>query len=75
MPSKTEYVHTLNTVVQRYRYTGEFIDSHHGPQHSGYWSSVVYINNMEYGNATGRTRKEARESAAREALLVLRHYA
>lgn len=35
----------------------------------------VIVNNMEYGNATGRTRKEARESAAREALLVLRHYA
>ncbi|KAE9383544.1 hypothetical protein BT96DRAFT_39723 [Gymnopus androsaceus JB14] len=63
-------VHILNTVIQRYHYTKEFKDSHHGSEFFGYWLSIVYINNREYGRAIGRTRGEAREHAAHQALLV-----
>ncbi|KAE9398551.1 hypothetical protein BT96DRAFT_920759, partial [Gymnopus androsaceus JB14] len=69
-----EYVHDLNTVIQRHHYAREFRDSHHGTEHSGYWLSIVYINGHEYGRATARTRTLAREYAARQALLVLNRY-
>ncbi|KAE9399529.1 hypothetical protein BT96DRAFT_1019433 [Gymnopus androsaceus JB14] len=71
--SSKEYVHNLNTVSQRYRYTREFRDSHHGTRQFGYWLSIAYINNQEYGRATARTRTLAREYAARQALALLGH--
>ncbi|KIK55326.1 hypothetical protein GYMLUDRAFT_841976 [Collybiopsis luxurians FD-317 M1] len=65
------YVTHLNNLAQRNGFLMYFQDSHHGSQHDGYWTSIVYLNNVEHGRATGRTGREAREGAAHQALQIL----
>ncbi|KAL4251527.1 hypothetical protein ABKN59_005085 [Abortiporus biennis] len=45
----------------------DWTDSHYGPEHAGYWESVVYIRGVEYGRGKGATQSEA--------LAVNQHYA
>ncbi|KIK61682.1 hypothetical protein GYMLUDRAFT_42701 [Collybiopsis luxurians FD-317 M1] len=68
------FVNSLNNVAQRNGYSIHFQDTHHGGQHNGYWLSIVYVNNVEHGRATGRTGRDAREGAAQLALQVLGYY-
>ncbi|KAI0783363.1 hypothetical protein C8Q75DRAFT_444198 [Abortiporus biennis] len=66
----------LNNVLQRSYGTRalDWTDSHYGPEHAGYWESVVYIRGVEYGRGKGATQSEAREVAAQHAYNHLLSY-
>ncbi|KAF8521581.1 hypothetical protein BU17DRAFT_21900, partial [Hysterangium stoloniferum] len=43
-------------------------DSVYGPTHQATWTSIVQIDEIEYGRGTSSTRQGARDEAARLAL-------
>ena len=66
----TDYKTVLQELVQqnagdklRYEHTGES-----GPDHEKVFSAVVYLNNSIVGEGSGKSKKEAEQSAAQNAL-------
>ncbi|KIM88642.1 hypothetical protein PILCRDRAFT_2847 [Piloderma croceum F 1598] len=67
-------MHLNNWLQSRYghtnRVTYELI--HYGSEDSGYWMTIAYFDNVEYGRGTGRTKTEATDNAAEQVLNALR---
>ncbi|KAJ7844298.1 hypothetical protein B0H13DRAFT_2411771 [Mycena leptocephala] len=61
----------LNNAGQAWGQPVEYLDSQTGPLNKAPWYSVVYLNRFEFGRGSGSTRFQARERAAREALITL----
>ncbi|GAW04516.1 hypothetical protein F5879DRAFT_988614 [Lentinula edodes] len=66
-----EPINALNNFAQSRHLTVSYTDTHTGTQHAGVWISIVYINGVEHGRATGSNRNAARAGAAQIALNVL----
>ena len=49
--------------------------SEEGPDHAKQFAAVVYVDEVAYGHGEGRTKKEAEQGAAAEAVRRLRHVA
>ncbi|KAJ4473591.1 hypothetical protein J3R30DRAFT_3510159 [Lentinula aciculospora] len=62
----------LNNASQKNGFKLSYEEAHHGTQHSGFWVCIAYINDVQYGEGRGNTRSEAKEEAARKALMLLR---
>ncbi len=60
-----EWVTRIHGDLPRYRVAGE------GPDHEKRFRAEVYVNEVLYGNGRGRSKKEAEQAAAAEALLRL----
>jgi len=74
---KSHYKVTLNNWLQHRYGTSKHLtwgETHTGPADSGSWEVIAYINDIEFGKATGSTRYDATEKAAEEVLLVLRNH-
>ncbi|KAF8152595.1 hypothetical protein B0H34DRAFT_726724 [Crassisporium funariophilum] len=48
--------------------TPVYESTHTGPQHDRVWTSIVYVEGIEYGRGSGRGQDSAREAAAVAAL-------
>ncbi|KAJ7922854.1 hypothetical protein B0H13DRAFT_1982058 [Mycena leptocephala] len=70
-PQNAHYRTMLNNAAQRYGHSVEYSDSQTGPLNNPQWTSVVYVNRIEYGRGIGRSRGSARERAAWQALVAL----
>jgi len=73
----SDYRMQLNNYVQRVYKTHTVIswdNEQLGPEHDSNWKSVVKINHTTYGTGTARLLDNAREEAARQALISLRGY-
>ncbi|KAF9256219.1 hypothetical protein L218DRAFT_1081453, partial [Marasmius fiardii PR-910] len=65
MPQTGEYKNRLNNYCQGVLgTTPEYVNTFQGSQHAGTWSSSVYINAVEHGRGTDRTKFGAQEQAA-----------
>ncbi|KAJ7687440.1 hypothetical protein B0H17DRAFT_689133 [Mycena rosella] len=58
----------LNNIAVRRGQRVEYVDSCTGPLDNPQWTSVVFLNRIEYGRGYSRTKGGARERAARAAL-------
>ncbi|TFK34241.1 hypothetical protein BDQ12DRAFT_738303 [Crucibulum laeve] len=65
------YRNRLNNKCQFLRLAHRYEDTKAGPEHQPTWTSAVYVNGVEYGRATGRSRDVAREAAAQIAFEAL----
>jgi ribonuclease-3 len=72
-PQISDYKTRLQEYVQQYALgTLEYrIVDEHGPAHDKHFVSEVYMNDRRLGRGSGRTKKEAEQNAAAEALSVL----
>lgn len=71
--NKTDYKTTLQEIVQQ---SGEekleyILAGESGPDHNKRFTVEVYINSNKVGRGSGRSKKEAEQHAAREALKLL----
>ncbi|KAJ7651476.1 hypothetical protein DFH06DRAFT_1187036 [Mycena polygramma] len=65
------YRTTLNNVGQAWGRLIEYADSQTGPLNAAQWTSIAYVDRIEYGRGSGSTKGSARERAARKALVAL----
>ncbi|THU90638.1 hypothetical protein K435DRAFT_864140 [Dendrothele bispora CBS 962.96] len=42
-----------------------------GSEHDGTWTAIVYVDDKECGRGKGKTKREAEEAAAKQALEVV----
>ncbi|TFK34277.1 hypothetical protein BDQ12DRAFT_727057 [Crucibulum laeve] len=61
----------LNNRCQYLGKSHKFEDSTTGPQHQPTWTSIAYVNGIEYGQGSGPSRDVAKERAAQQALNAL----
>jgi len=74
-PQFSDYKTRLQEYVQQHT-LGELeyrIVDEQGPAHDKFFVSEVYMNGLNLGRGSGRTKKEAEQQAAAEALTVLMH--
>jgi len=75
-PQFSDYKTRLQEYVQQHA-LGELeyrIVDEQGPAHDKHFVSEVYMNGRDLGRGSGRTKKEAEQQAAAEALTVLMHH-
>jgi len=63
-----EYVNILRNTCQEKIIESKFHEEHSGPEHDKIWTVIVFINNIEVGRGTGKTRQSAKAEAAKLAL-------
>lgn len=63
----------LNNVLQQYRTLGSLTweEIQQGPLHDPTWTAIAYLNEIEWGRGTGRSRGAAKEQAAGRVLAAL----
>ncbi|KAK6488804.1 interferon-induced [Huso huso] len=67
------YIGDLNEYRQKNNVTVVFQEvSRNGPAHNRTFTFKVIVDNVEYPEATGKTKKEAKKNAAKEALEIIR---
>ncbi|XP_058881427.1 interferon-induced, double-stranded RNA-activated protein kinase isoform X1 [Acipenser ruthenus] len=67
------YIGDLNEYRQKNNVTLVFQEvSRNGPAHNRTFTFKVIVDNVEYPEATGKTKKEAKKNAAKEALEIIR---
>ncbi|KAF8989413.1 hypothetical protein BDQ17DRAFT_1434460 [Cyathus striatus] len=78
-PSSTQFImqhyrNQLNTAMQLMGNTYKLFrdDSWTGPQHCPLWTTIYYINDVEYGRGQGLSKDESAENAASVVLEALR---
>ncbi|KAJ6486203.1 hypothetical protein C8R47DRAFT_1129435 [Mycena vitilis] len=70
-PNPSHYRNALNNAGQAWGKLIEYVDSQTGPLNAAQWTSIAYVDRIEYGRGSGSTKGSARERAARKALVAL----
>jgi len=65
--SESHYRTELDKIVAARGLSLEYKDTSAGPLNNAQWTSIVYVNRVEYGRGYGRTKGGARENAAGQA--------
>lgn len=66
-----EYVYMLNEKCQKARKTAEYTTQREGPKHDETWTLTVFIDQIQHGQGTGKTKDSAKAAAAKMALETL----